>query len=159
MSRLDLPELIEIQRGERYRAVVIHAPAIAGKTETARALAQVVPDARYLDLLDEWAKRPDSVQQIDRFGVPELERYLLQVEAEGQVIIVDHLDLVLNTWTRTQRQAFAQWVDDGLDGFTDTNRVFVFFVQTDAAIAEYPMRRLNGWGRTRIFRLDEFNAL
>jgi hypothetical protein len=159
MPRLKLPELVEAQRSERYRALIIHGEAIKGKTHTARALAGVVPDATYLDLQQLFAERADLAAQIDRFGLPELEQFLLSYPAQGQVVIVDHADFLLNTWTAAQKRAFAQWVDDGLDGFTDSPRVLVFFIQTDQAVLNYPMRRPNRLGRMRLFRLDDFDAV
>ena len=159
MQRLKLPELVEIQRSERYRAVVIYEEAMRGKTRTAQALARAVPDATYVDLQQVLAERPDLAAQIDRFGLQELEQLLLGHPAQGQVLIVDHADFILNTWTPAQKRAFAQWVDDGLDGFTDSQRVLVFFIQSDPAIVNYPMRRPNRLGRTRIFRLGDFDAL
>ena len=159
MQRLKLPELVEVQRSERYRAVVIYEEAMRGKTRTAQALAKAVPDATYVDLQQVLAERPDLAAQIDRFGLQELEQLLLDHPAQGQVLIVDHADFILNTWTRAQKRAFAQWVDDSLDGFTDSQRVLVFFIQADPAIINYPMRRPNRLGRTRIFRLGDFDAL
>jgi len=159
VQRLKLPELVEVQRSERYRAVVIHEEAFRGKTRTARALAKAVPDATYVDLQQVLAERPDLAAQIDRFGPQELEALLLGYAAQGQVLVVDHADLILNTWPPAQKRAFARWVDDGLDGFTDSQRVLIFFIQTDPTIVNYPMRRPNRLGRTRIFRLGDFDAL
>jgi hypothetical protein len=159
MPRLDLPELVDAQRSERYRGIIIHADAMAGKTRTALALAQALPDAAYLDCREAWAQDADLARRIDRFGPSQLESWLVNYPAKGQVVIVDHLDLLLNTWTPAQRRAFAQWVDDGLDAFTDSPRVFVFFVQTDEAVVNYPMQRPNRYGHTRIMHLSTFNAL
>jgi hypothetical protein len=66
---------------------------------------------------------------------------------------------MLNTWSTAHKRAWTQWVDDGLDGFTDSPRVLVFFIQTDSVIVSYPMRRANRLGRTRLFRLGDFDAL
>ena len=159
MPRLKLPELVEVQRSERYRAVVIHEEAFKGKTRTALALARAVPDATYVDLQQVFAGRPDLAAQIDRFGLQELEQFLVGYPAEGQVLIVDHADFLLNTWTPAQKRALARWVDDGLDGFTDSQRVLIFFIQTDPAIVNYPLQRPNRLGRTRVFRLGDFDAL
>lgn len=159
MPRLDLIKLVNAQRAERYRGVIIHAEAMAGKTRTALALARALPDATYLDCRVAWAQQPELASAIDRFGPAQLERLLLDYPADGQVVIVDHLDLLLNTWTQAQRKAFAQWVDDGLDGFTDSQRVFLFFIQSDDAIVNYTMRRTSSLSRTRILHLSTFNAL
>ncbi|MHB1357666.1 MAG: hypothetical protein ACYCZF_16980, partial [Anaerolineae bacterium] len=146
-------------RSERYRTIIIHEEAIKGKTRTAHELAKVVLDATYIDLQQVLVERTEVAAQIDRFGPQELEEFLVNFTTQGQVLIVDHADLLLNTWTPAQKRAFARWVDDGLDGFTDSARVLIFFIQTDLSIVNYPMQRLNRLGRTRIFRLGDFDAL
>ncbi|MBS1253766.1 MAG: hypothetical protein MAG451_02819 [Anaerolineales bacterium] len=159
MTRLNLLDLIDVQRAERFRAFVVHAEAMAGKTATARRLEVRVPDAVYVDLLDVFPNNPEWCARIDRFGLDDLSEYLLNLETPGQVIIVDHLDFLLNTWSRSKKRGFVQWVDEGLDGFTTTQKIFIFFIQSDPAITEYPLRRPNRLGHTRVFRLDDFYAL
>jgi hypothetical protein len=159
MAQLRLPELVESQRAERYRALIIHAEPMAGKTRTAQRLAKVVPDAAYLDFVEEFLHHPDWCAAIDRYRLDDLAHYLLGLDVPGQVVIVDHLDFLLTTLTQGQKQSFVRWVDEGLDGFTVTDKVFVFFVQTDTDIVSYPMRRLNVDGQKRLYRLDEFYAL
>jgi hypothetical protein len=159
MAQLRLPDLVESQRAERYRALIIHAEPVAGKTRTARRLAEVVPDATYLDFMEEFLRHLDWCAGIDRYRLDDLAHYLLGLDIPGQVVIVDHLDFLLTTWARGRKQGFVRWVDEGLDGFTVTDKVFVFFVQTDADIVSYPMRRLNVAGQKRLYRLDEFYAL
>jgi len=159
MNRLNLLDLIEVQRAERFRAFIVHAAAMAGKTETACRLAARAPDAVYVDLLNVFPHHPEWCARIDRFGVDDLSDFLLNLETPAQVVIVDHLDFLLNTWSRSKKRGFAQWVDEGLDGFTKTDKIFIFFIQSDPAITAYPLRRPNRLGRTRVFRLDDFYAL
>ena len=159
MSRLKLPELIQELRSERYRAVIIHSEAIRGKTRTARALTRAVSDATYLDLQRLFAERPDLAAQIDRFAIPELEQLLLSHPAQGQVLIVDHADFLLNTWSAAQKRDFARWVYGGLDAFAKSPRVLVFFIQTDPEVVNHVTSPPNRKGRTRILRLDDFDAI
>jgi hypothetical protein len=159
MPRLHLPVLVENQRAERYRAVIIHAEPMSGKTRTARRLAKVAPDTIYLDFVEEFGQHPDWCAAIDRYRLDDLAHYLLGLDVRGQVVIVDHLDFLLTTWPQGQKQGFVRWVDEGLDGFTVTDKVFIFFVQTDTDMVSYPMRRLNAQGQKRLYRLEEFYAL
>jgi len=159
MARLDLLELVQNQRSERYRALIIHAGPLAGKTRTARRLVERLPDAIYVDFLAEFLAHPDWNANVDRYRMDDLAAYLVALETSGQVVVVDHLDFLLDTWPRSQRQAFAQWVDEKLDGFTVTDRVFVFFIQSDGDIVAYPMRRHNRLGQARVYRQEDFNAL
>jgi hypothetical protein len=154
-----LTDLIDTQRSERYRAFIVHGGAMTGKTRIARRLAERLPDAEYHDTLQAFLAHPDMCSQIDRFRPDDLTKYLLKLDAPGQVIVVDHLDFLLNTWTRPHRQAFARWVDEGLDGFSHTDKVFAFFIQTDPDIISYQMRRRNKNNQTRIFALEDFYAL
>ncbi len=159
MARLSLPDLVQSQRSERYRALIIHGDAIKGKTRTARALAEKVPDATYIDLMRIFQERPELAAKVDRFGPEDLKSLLIAEPVHGQVVIVDHADPLVNAWSPSQRKAFARWVDDGLDAFAESPRVFVFFVQTDDDIVDYPMRHPTRLGRMRVFRLDKFYAL
>jgi len=159
MARMDLLDLVQNQRSERYRALIIHAGPLAGKTRTARRLVERLPDAVYVDFLAEFLEHPDWNAAIDRFRLHDLAAHLLALGSPGQVVVVDHLDFLLDTWPVSQRQAFAQWADEKLDGFAVTDKVFIFFIQTDADIVNYPMRRRNRLGQARIYRLAEFNAL
>ena len=159
MPLISLPDLVETQRAERYRAVIIHAAPMSGKTRTAQRLAKHVSDATYLDFLQEFLRHPDWCAAIDRYRLDDLANYLLHLDVPGQVVVVDHLDFLLNTWPRGQRQGLAQWVDQGLDGFTKTDKVFIFFVQTDRDIVDYSMRRPNRHGRARVLRLQDFFEL
>jgi len=159
MARMDLLDLIQNQRSERYRALIVHAGPMAGKTRTARRLAERLPDAIYADFLAEFLGHGDWNARIDRYRLDDLAAHLVALETPGQVIVVDHIDFLLNTWPRSQRQAFAQWVDEKLDGFTVTEKVFIFFIQSEPDVVDTPMRRHNRLGQARVYRLEDFNAL
>jgi hypothetical protein len=153
---IDLKALIDYQRGERYRSLLILTEPGRQHSRKAKRLAEHI-GARYLDLLDYFEARPATCAIIDRFGVEGLESLLLGLEAPGEVVVVDRIDFLLNTWREDQRESFV-WLllDQRLDTLERGAKLFVFFALDDVYLRQHELT--NSRGEDRILKLSEVNV-
>jgi hypothetical protein len=153
---LRLPDYIATQATERYRAFIIHGPAMSGKTRLAGRLGDEL-DAYVLDLQTYFVDRPDLGARIDRFRPRDLERLLLSLDVPQSLVAVDNPDFLINTWTPRHKREFVAMVDRRLHSPTVTDKTFVFLIQTDAQIVRHELT--NTRGQPRMLPIDAFYAL
>ena len=145
MTRLNLPDFIATQATERYRAFIVHGPAMSGKTRLAHRLRDVL-GAYVLDL------------QAHFVGLPrDLERMLLALDVPESLVVVDNPDFLINTWTSRHKREFVAMVDRRLHSPTVTDKTFAFLIQTDPVIVRRELT--NTRGQLRILPIDAFYAL
>lgn len=156
MTRLTLPDYIATQATESYRAFIIHGPAISGKTRLAQRLRDVL-DAYVLDLQAHFVVHPDLCASIDRYRPRDLERLLLALDVPEPLVVVDNIDFLLNTWTSRHKREFVAMVDQRLRSPGDTDKTFVFLIQTDPLIVRHELT--NTRGQPRILPIDALFAL
>ena len=156
MTRLKLPDYIATQATESYRAFVIHGPAMSGKTRLARRMADAL-DAYVLDLQAHFVADPDLCARIDRYRSRDLERLLLALDVPESLVVVDNLDFLLNTWSPRHKREFVAMIDHRLRSPRDTDKTFVFLIQTDPVIVRHELT--NTRGQPRILPIDAFYAL
>ncbi len=152
---IDLEALIDYQRGERYRSLLILAEPGRQHSRKAKRLAERI-GARYLDLLDYFEARPALCARIDRFGIDDLGDMLLGLETPGEIVVVDRIDFLLNTWRKDQREAFVRLLlDRRLDTLEREAKLFVFFALDDVYLRQHELT--NNRGEDRILKLSEVN--
>ncbi|MEA3375344.1 MAG: hypothetical protein U9R72_04000 [Chloroflexota bacterium] len=152
---IDLKALVDRQRGERYRSLLILAEDAGKRSRQARRLAKGL-GAHYLNVLDTFEERPELCACIDRFGIDELENLLLNLEVPHEVVVVDAIDFLLNTWHKEQRESFT-WIllDQRLDTLERDAKLFVFFALEDIYLRQHELS--NTEGERRILRLSEMS--
>ena len=126
----------------RYRVVFLHGPAQSGKTRFAKTLAREL-GAEYLNLLVEFLSDASLVEQIDRFSPGDLVDHCL-TNAASDIIVVDDLDFLINTWTDDSKREFLSLVETLSVG--QTNKLIFFVAQTDSGIT------LNHDPKSRVLR-------
>ena len=156
MTRLKLPDYIATQATESYRAFIIYGPAMSGKTRLAQRLREVL-SAYVLDLQAYFVANPDLCARIDRYRPRDLERLLLALDVPESLVVVDNLDFLLNTWSPRHKREFVAMVDRRLRSPRDTDKTFVFVIQTDPLIVRHELT--NTRGQPRILPIDAFYAL
>jgi hypothetical protein len=156
MTRFSLPDYIATQATERYRAFIIHGPAMSGKTRLARRMRDVL-GAHVLDLQAHFVADPDLCARIDRYRPRDLERMLLALDVPESLVAVDNPDFLINTWTPRHKKEFVAIVDHRLHSPTVTDKTFVFLIQTDPVIARRELT--NTRGQPRILPMDALYAL
>ena len=150
---IDLRALVDQQRQQRYRSVLILADGARERSRNARRLAERV-GAHYLNLLDYFEARPDLCRCIDRFGIDELEDLLLGLDVPQEIVVMDAIDFLLNTWREEQRESFV-WLLIGrrLDTYERGAKLFVFFALEDVYLRQHDL--VTTEGKSRILRLSE----
>ena len=100
IARIDMLEFLRRQRGERYKAFVIHGPPLASKTKFARKLAEVIQGGVCLDMLRYVTERPELAQQVDMINIAALQRLIITYAANmgAQLLLVDELDFLVPVW-------------------------------------------------------------
>jgi len=156
VAEYDLRQYLATQGQETFRACIIHAPAMSHKTELARRIRDVL-GAYLLDLQVYFVEHPELAGRIDRFRPRDLEKLLLTLDVPEDIVVVDNVDFLLNTWTRRHLDEFVGMTDLRLKSPGVTDKTFVFIVQTKPAIIKHGLK--NTRGQPRILPLDAFHAL
>lgn len=151
---IDLLAVIAAQRQERYRALLILAERARERSQQARQLAKRVDDVYYLNLLDYFEAHSGLCERIDRFDIDELEPLLLGLDVPQEIVVVDAIDFLLNTWPPARREDFV-WLLLGqrLDTYERRVKTFVFFALKDVYLRQHALETSKG--QPRIFRLTE----
>jgi len=147
---IDLIQLINFQTKEQYRALMILGPANCGKTRFAKLLAEKT-NAKYIDLLETFVGDENLSKSIDTFDVFSLKKYLLKLEAEEPVIIMDNIDFLVNTWSEREKGEFLNLIDKLRSN--ETRKTFCFFVQEEDIFDS--KRILNSRNESRIIHLNQ----
>ena len=156
MTRLKLPDYVATQATESYRAFIIHGPAMSGKTRLARRMADAL-GAYVLDLQAHFVAHPDLCARIDRYRPHDLEKLLLALDVPESLVVIDNMDFLINTWSPKHRRGFVAMMDKRLRSPGDTDKTFVFLIQTDPLIVRHELS--NTRGQPRILPIDAFYAL
>jgi len=156
VTRLNLADFIATQATERYRAFIVHGPAMSGKTRLARRMRDVL-GAYILDLQAHFVADPDLCARMDRYRPRDLERLLLALEVPESLVVVDNPDFLINTWTSRHKKEFVAMVDRRLHSPTVTDKTFAFLIQTDPVIVRHELT--NTRGQARLLPMDAFYAL
>jgi len=156
MTKIDLREYMATQGQERYRAFIIHAPAMAHKTMLAHRMEEVL-GAHLLDLQATFLEHPELAKRIDLFRPRDLEKLLLSLDVPQNVVVVDNMDFLLNTWTNRRLGELVGMVELRLKSPDTTNKTFVFVVQTNPVLLEQGLK--NSRGQPRVVPREAFYAL
>jgi len=144
------------QQNEDRRAFIIHYGAKSGKTRFARRICETRHDAYLLDLLAYFLAHPE-LPPIQQCGLDILKKLLRTLDIPQSVVIVDNADFLFNTWGTEEKRRLLNWLGVQLRSPADTEKTFVFMIQTDDAIAAANLH--NSYGESRVLALNEFDAM
>lgn len=150
---IDLKALIEHQKSERFRAILVLFEPNQKAPQKARKLSEKVK-GQYFDLLNYFKGKPDLCEKIDRFGIDELEGLLVNHNFEKGTVIVDRIDFLLDTWPSKEREAFVNLLlAKRLDSFERDVNLFVFFAVNEVYLRQSKL--VNEKNESRILELSE----
>jgi hypothetical protein len=144
---------------EKFRSIIIHEkPQSDGAL---RNFARQIHDkisSGYLDVLGYFLADVELSKEVDRFN-PDQFKALLQDKSKGEkLLIVDRADFLLDTWRKSERQAFYRMIEKQWNSFITTMcATLIFCLQTSDEIESLKIRDPSG--NSRVHRLDEFNEL
>lgn len=156
MTKIDLREYLTTQGQERCRAFIIHAPAMEHKTALARAMRDVL-GAYLFDVQAYFLEHRELAERIDRFRPDDLEVLLLGLDVPEQIVVVDNMDFLLNTWTAKRVGEFVGIVDLRLKSPDTTAKTFVFMLQTSPMLLRHELT--NSRDQPRILPREAFFAM
>jgi hypothetical protein len=144
------------QMVEDRRAFIVHYPAKGGKSHFAKRLAAKRQDVHVLDFLEYWKEHPE-LPTAGKFRCDEFRDFLLQYQTCKKVLIIDNLEVLINTWNKRDKQEFLNWLRHNLRSPMVTNKTLVFFLQDDPFFIYEELK--NSHGESRILPLSDFEAL
>lgn len=147
---------LRTQQQETYRAFIVYAPAMRGKTAWARRLRDEL-GAYLFDLQQYFAEHPELVKEIDLFEPEDLEELLLGLDVPESVVVVDNVDFLLNTWTDADRDHLIGMVERRFKSPGVTNKTFVFMIQEHPRLLRRPLP--NSRSQPRVVALRQFATI
>lgn len=144
---------------EKFRSIIIHEKP---QSDTAlRKFADQIHEkigGGYLDVLAYFLADVELAKEVDRFN-PDQFKVLLQDQSKGQkLFIVDRADFLLDTWRKSERQAFYRMIEKQWNSFlSDMGATLIFCLQTSDEIELLKIR--DSRGDSRVHRLEKFNEL
>jgi len=156
---IDIQEYLTKLGQEKFRSIIIHAKPQSDAS--LRHHACQIHDkigGGYLDVLGDFISDSQLAAEVDRF-TPDQFKALLQDKSKGQkIFIVDRADFLLDTWRKSERQAFYRMIEKQWNSFIGTmGATLIFFLQTSGEIEA--LKITDSRGDSRVHRLDEFNDL
>ena len=156
---IDIQEYLTKLGQEKFRSIIIHA-----KPKSEAPLRHYVCQIRdkfgggYLDMLSYFVADQQLSAELDRF-TPDQFKSLLQDKSKGhKLFIVDRSDFLLDTWRKSERQAFYRMIHMQWNSFIENmGATLIFCLQTSDEIESLKIK--DARGNSRVHRLEEFNEL
>lgn len=144
-NKINMIRFVENQSKERYKNFILFGPAMSGKTKLAKKLAYKMT-AKYIDLLKEFAGDINLKATIDTFEPHDFKQYLKSVRDRDNLIIIDNMDFLFNTWDSSQRESFFNFVE-----MDEDLSIFCLVLQDNKSLKGIHFR--NSYGQKRVLSL------
>lgn len=142
---------------EKFRSIIIHEkPQFDASLRKFAGQIHEKIGGGYLDVLGHFRADEQLAAEVDRFN-PDQFKVLLQDQSKGcKVLIVDRADFLLDTWRKSERQAFYRMIEKQWNSFlSDMGATLIFCLQSSDEIESLNIR--DSHGDSRVHRLEEFN--
>ena len=147
---------LDQQSSEDKRAFIVHYPAKSGKTAFAKGAAAQRANIHYLDLQETFLQRSD-LPRINQCGFDFFKEFLRGLQVAKEFILIDNPDFLFNTWKTQEKQDFLHWLIGQLRSPGDTDKTFIFFIQSDETLSVAQFN--NSCGQPRVLPLNEFEVI
>lgn len=156
LARVDIHHFLDMQSRERYRAFVIHAPPLKGKTHFAQRLSEVRKASVYFDVLRYIVSHSDLAKSIDRIDAKALFEIVVSqaISTNAELLLVDEIDFLVHTWGDNLADFIhrVEWLS-----CTQMPTIIGFILQTRLVLEEWKL--LSTAGYSRILPLDRILSL
>jgi hypothetical protein len=151
---INVAAFLQVQRRERLRAFIVHAPARSGKTAFARKLASI-EKGEYIDILNMVASDIELCREVDELDAAFLKRTALSAAARGAgLVLLDEFDFLVPVWGGDVSQ-LIEWVRKLQE--PETGAVVGLLMRTVPALESLQLS--NTKGQSRVLRLDEIRGI
>jgi hypothetical protein len=156
---LDCLNYLDLISQEKYRAIILHAAPDKSMeliNFTRRILGHKGGAA--LDLLDYFQKDPQLVSRIDRFGLEQFKALLVESSKGKDLLVINRLDFLLDTWRKEERMAFYRMVKQQWNSFLESTRAtLIFCLQSSLEIEDLNIKDTHG--NSRVLAFSELNEI
>jgi len=156
---VNLLDYLELLGQEKFRAIILHAPPEKSSELSSFAIRLMSHrDSTYLDLLQYFQEKIELASEIDRFGPEQLKLLLVERSSGKDLLVIDRLDFLLDTWRKEERQAFYRMVKQQWNSFLEkTSATLVFCLQSSSEIEDLNIK--DARGHSRVLALSEFKDI
>jgi hypothetical protein len=156
---VNLLNYLDLLGQEKFRAIIIHAPP--DKSPDLNKLASRLLSHKggaALDLLAYFHEDPQLASGIDRFGPEQLKSLLVERSKGNDLLVIDRLDFLLDTWHKDDRQAFYRMVKQQWNSFFESTRAtLVLCLQSSPELID--LKIFDTRGTRRVLALSELKAI
>jgi hypothetical protein len=153
---INIEKSIKDLLSERYRTFIVHDRPLTGKSRFAKQLAKRA-EGKYLDLLKRFKKDEELKKNIDTFGINELENLLTEESKGENLLILDNVEFLLNTWDDDEYDSFFHLITKNWDSFKKSySAVLGVFLITNRKIND--LKLYTSKKETRIFHLTRLES-
>jgi len=156
---IDIHEYLTKLGQEKFRSTIIHAKP-QSKTSLRQYACQIHDKigGGYLDALSYFVADPQLTAEVDRFTPDQFKTLLQNISKGKRLFIVDRSDFLLDTWRKSERQAFYRMIHMQWNSFIENmGAKLIFCLQTSDEIESLKIK--DARGNSRVHRLEEFNEL
>lgn len=156
---IDLLDYLELLGQEKFRAIILHAPPDKS-LELSKFVSRILShkDGADLDILAFFQADPQLASDIDRFGPEQLKALLVDMSRGKDLLVIDHLDFLLDTWRKDERLAFYRMVKQQWNSFLENTRAtLVFCLQSSSEVEDLNITDTRG--HSRVLALAELNEI
>jgi len=156
---INIQDYLTILGQEKFRSIIIHQkPQFDAFLRKFAGQIHEKIGGGYFDVLGYFLADTELAKEVDRFN-PELFKALLQDKSKGQkLLIVDRADFLLDTWRKSERQAFYRMIEKQWNSFiTNMGATLIFCLHSSDEIESLNIG--DSHGDSRVHRLEEFNEL
>ena len=156
---LNLLDYLELLGQEKFRAIILHAPP--NKSPELSKLARKLLNHKnsvFLDLMEYFQHNIEVSSAIDRFGLEQLKVLLIEQSRGKDLLVIDRMDFLLDTWRKEDRLAFYRMIKQQWNSFQDSTRAtLVFCLQSSLEISDLLI--IDTRGRSCVLALSELNEI
>lgn len=149
-------DFINRQNNEDRRAFIVHYPPKSGKTQFARRVVAKRDDVHLLDLQTFFLDYP-ALPPIHQCGLDILKDIALSLDVPQKVVIIDNPDFLFNIWRKSEKRDFIDWIRYQLRSPGDTEKTYIFMIQTDSELSTAHFK--NSHGDHRVLPLSAFETI
>lgn len=154
---INLEDFVDMLLEERHRTFIVHSEPMSGKSKYAKRFAKKI-GGKYLDLLEQFREDKNLKNSIDTFSIKELEILLIEEAKDTNLLIVDNIEFLLNTWGEDKYDLLFRLIKEKWNSFYSYYKATLgIFLISNYKIMN--MKLNTNKDKARIFHLQELESL